>query len=95
MLKGNSRGTGHIEGGSDPLGRNGNITYLGAWLNQSALIRIISEACFDAGISTRNMPEGLRIRETATERFWLNYSAKNVEFENRQIPSAGVLREPL
>ncbi|MCH2094791.1 MAG: Beta-galactosidase C-terminal domain [Rhodobacteraceae bacterium] len=39
------------------------------------------------------MAEGVRIRDTQTERFWFNYSAVPVTIEGRTLPPAGVLRE--
>ena len=36
------------------------------------------------------LPEGLRVRDTATHRFWFNYDSAPVSYEGRDIPAAGV-----
>ena len=57
--------------------------------------RVCAAACARSGIATRELPEGVRCRETATERFWFNHRAEPVTFEGRDLPAAGVLRDVL
>ncbi|MCG6882690.1 MAG: beta-galactosidase [Silicimonas sp.] len=71
------------------------VSYVAGWLDGAAMARILAAACARAGIETRDLPEGVRCRETATERFWFNYGATEAEFEGRALPPAGVLREAI
>jgi beta-galactosidase len=80
----------------DPVAmRTGQQTYVGGWLDDIALRRVLLRACDDAGIQTRALPDGVRIRETAQERFWFNYTASKVELDDIMLEPAGVYREPL
>ena len=40
-----------------------------------------------------DLPGGLRVRDTATERFWFNYDAETVTYEGRSFEPASVTRE--
>ncbi|MBL9053456.1 MAG: hypothetical protein JNN02_06970, partial [Tabrizicola sp.] len=42
------------------------------------------------GIETDPLPEGLRLRDTATHRFLFNYNAVPVDWAGVTIPAAGV-----
>jgi len=46
-------------------------------------------------IETMVLPQGIRTRTTASERFWFNRLSVDVHFNGATIPAAGVLREPL
>ncbi len=73
----------------------GHVTYVGAWLDQLAWRRVIGRACAAAGIDTLNLPDGLRIRTCAAERFWFNYNTRPVTFNGIHLEPAGVLRQSL
>jgi beta-galactosidase len=75
--------------------RTDNVTYLAGWPDEDAAVRILDALCERAGVAVMEMPEGLRVRETDTERFWFNYGAEAVQYEGRVLEPAGVLREPL
>ena len=71
-------------------------TKFGAYVGDAAALdRLIGELCARAGVETRAMPVGVRLRETGRERFWFNYGAEPVETEAGTIPAAGVLRTGL
>ena len=70
-------------------------TYCGGWLDDAGLDRLIALLCDKSGIATRALPEGVRVRQTATEEFWFNYSATAAETEHGLLPPAGVLRRQL
>ena len=57
--------------------------------------RSVRDAVERAGLKARTLPEGLRVRKTATHRFWINYSAEDITHDGRVIPSADVLWEEL
>jgi len=73
----------------------GSLTYVAGWLDEAGFDRLIREITDRAGLAVRPMPEGVRIRDTSTERFWSNYSDKTVTTEAGDLPPAGVLRQPL
>ncbi|WP_292287460.1 beta-galactosidase [Marivita sp.] len=94
-----------IEGAGDPVletetGRPvalafGGLTYLAGWLDRAGFDRLVAQTAARAGVATRPMPEGVRIRDTGTERFWFNYTAETVKTDAGDLPPAGVLRQPL
>jgi beta-galactosidase len=78
----------------DPVAmRTGTQTYLGGWLDEAALQVFLREACNTAGITTIDLPDGVRIRDTGSERFWFNYNADAVTCHGHTIAAAGVIRE--
>ncbi|MFD1342169.1 beta-galactosidase [Litorisediminicola beolgyonensis] len=83
------------ETGAPVAMRRGATTYLGAWLDEAAMIRFVADWLAEAGVETMTLPEDIRIRDTATERFWFNHGPETVETEVGPLPPAGVLRQPL
>ncbi len=83
------------EAGAPVAMREGRQTYCGGWLDAAGLDRLIATLGAAAGLSLRQMPEGIRTRRTATEEFWFNHRAEAVETEVGILPAAGVLRRPL
>ena len=79
--------------GTPAVVEGGNVTYVGGWPDQVAWKRILGRVCTRQDIETRDLPDGLRIRQTGSERFWFNYTDKEIRFEGRTLPAAGVLRE--
>ena len=83
------------ENGTPVSLRQDNIRYLGAVLDVAGWIRIFQSACATAQIETMVLPQGIRTRTTASERFWFNHLSVDIHFNGTTIPAAGVLREPL
>ena len=81
--------------GVPALVRAGGLHYLGGWPDEVALARILTHMATEAGITTRDLPDGLRLRDTLTHRIWLNYGPAPVEIDETEIPAAGVHRVPL
>lgn len=75
--------------------RFGSLTYLAGWLDGAGFDRLVNDIADRAGLAVRPMPEGVRIRDTDTERFWFNYTDKTVPTEAGDLPPAGVLRQTL
>ncbi|ETX28360.1 beta-galactosidase [Roseivivax isoporae] len=75
--------------------RAGRITYMTGTGDAQALDRLVADLCSRAGIATRALPEGVRVRETAAERFWFNHGAAPAETDIGVLPAAGVFREVL
>lgn len=72
--------------------RAGKITYCGSILDQAGfrlLARMVAE---QAGLETIQLPEGVRLRDTATERFTFNHNAHVVEFQGQVLGPASFTR---
>ncbi|MQQ10171.1 beta-galactosidase [Epibacterium sp. SM1979] len=69
--------------------------YCGAWLDEAGFDALLQKVAGPAELTLRNLPEGVRIRQTATEEFWFNYGASTVETEAGSLPAAGVWRRLL
>ncbi|KIC51125.1 beta-galactosidase [Tateyamaria sp. ANG-S1] len=67
-----------------------HVTYMGGWGDDAVHMRLIKTLL--PGLETERMPEGVRRRDTGTERFWFNYSDRPVQVEGQELPAAGVLR---
>lgn len=75
--------------------RAGNLTYLAGWPDDAGWQPILKELCGRAGVPTRDLPPGLRCRDTVTERFWFNYDSTEITWDGLTIPAAGVVRQSL
>ncbi len=69
------------------------IVYVAGWCDGEALDRLLRPLCEAMGLTVLDLPSGLRVRETETERFWFNYNAFDAEYSGRKLPAAGVVRE--
>ena len=80
--------------GAAAILRAGRVLYMGGWPDETARDRILGGLCREAGIGTRRLPDGLRLRDTETHRFWFNYAPEPVTVDGATIPAAGVLWVP-
>ncbi|MHA7874429.1 beta-galactosidase [Roseivivax sp.] len=83
------------EAGQPVAMRGGRLLYMGGWGDAAALDRLVAWMADRAGVALRVLPEGVRCRETATERFWFNHNAEAVETEVGVIGPADFLVEEL
>ncbi|MEO1798766.1 MAG: beta-galactosidase, partial [Pseudomonadota bacterium] len=81
------------EDGAPALVRAGKLHYLAGWPEPEAFARIIRDLARAAGLTPMDLPEGLRLRDTATHRVWINYGAEAITHEGRTIGGADVLWE--
>lgn len=58
---------------------NERAYYVGAWLDQMALSRLLKEICANCGIETLDLPDGLRRRVAEGGTFWINYSTDEAQ----------------
>ncbi|MGU9963068.1 MAG: beta-galactosidase [Candidatus Halichondribacter symbioticus] len=65
--------------------------YIGAWLDDTALIRVLTDMAKHAGITTEPMPEGLRKRHTAWGDMLVNYNDYDVDFNGMCVKACDVL----
>jgi beta-galactosidase len=80
--------------------RYGHVRYLAAWPAAELATLILSQAARDAGLSTHDLPAGIRLRRTADHCFAFNYGASLAELPatvggeavlgSRTLPPAGV-----
>lgn len=74
--------------------RAGGTAYIGGWPDPELWDRIIQAETARAGVETVALPEGLRIRDTATHRFYFNYGPETCQFGDVELPPAGVHWHP-
>ncbi len=72
-----------------------HIRYLAGWPDDPTFDQIIQDLCEERNLATQSLPDGLRIRETATHRFIFNYAPEPQDWHGTTIPPAGVHWEPL
>ena len=84
-----------LRDGSPAVTRSGRTTYVAGAVDTFGWQRILAPILERSGVGTDDLPDGLRTRRTATERFWFNYGAEEVSHKGRKLPPAGVLREPI
>lgn len=59
--------------------QHGDIRYCAAWPDRSLLDLLVERIAGEAGLDLTQLPEGLRLRRTATHTFAFNYSAAPVD----------------
>ena len=79
-----------LQSGEAVLVGTEQLQYLAGWPDQVAMQRILGRVCALAGVPTRVLPEGIRVRETASHEFIFNYNSRPTVFEGRTIDAAGV-----
>ncbi|MEY1554225.1 beta-galactosidase [Yoonia sp. R2331] len=70
------------------------LRYLAGWPDDATWDSIVGGLCDAADLTTFALPEGLRIRDTATHRFVFNYAPQPQTWNDTVIPAAGVHWEP-
>ena len=73
----------------------GRIAYLAGWPDAKALDRIVRREATARGLPVLDLPSGLRVRDTATHRFWINYAAEPLACNGRTVGPADVTWEPV
>ncbi|MFK7761785.1 MAG: beta-galactosidase [Roseobacter sp.] len=68
----------------------GKTTYIGGWPDATLWDRLVAQAAKKCGIDTLHLPEGIRLRDTPTHRFYFNYGPKPCHFEGMTLLPAGV-----
>ncbi|MDC0737655.1 beta-galactosidase [Cognatishimia sp. SS12] len=79
--------------GEPAVMRSGQLSYVAGWADVAGWRAILTPLCQEAGLTVLDLPGGLRLRDTASERFWFNYGAAPINYEGRQFAPASVLRE--
>lgn len=94
-IEGSSETLLRTESGAQVAMRQGNLTYMAGWGDGAAMDRLVALIGNAAGLELRQLPKGIRTRDTATERFWFNHTTEAVEVEGEMLPAAGVRRVAL
>ncbi|MFB3077404.1 MAG: beta-galactosidase, partial [Lysobacterales bacterium] len=81
--------------GAAVLVHSPKISYLAGWPDQQAFQRIINRMCDAAEIQTMHLPEGVRVRNTANEKFWFNYNASEIRIDGIELGPISVTRVAL
>ena len=83
-----------VDGAAVVVGQDGvqdKRFYIGAWLDDTALVRVLTGMAKRAGITTEPMPEGLRKRHTAWGDMLVNYNDYDVDFNGVCVKACDVL----
>ena len=94
-LEGRAEAEMTYEDGAAFMMRSENTYYIGGWPDKTLWDRIIFSASNSCGIKTLHLPEGLRMRDTKSHRFYFNYASEEADFTGISIPPAGVHWEPM
>ena len=81
--------------GAPALLATGNLHYLAGWPDATLWDRLIDTLARQGGLKPTQLPEGLRLRDTATHQFAFNYGPDPVTWRDREIAAAGVAWWPL
>lgn len=89
-LEGEAEAELSYEDGTPFLMRTGQVSYIGGWPDATLWDRIIVDATVACGVKTLELPDGLRIRDTQSHRFYFNYAPEPLSFDGIELPPAGV-----
>ena len=68
-----------LDDGRGVVFANGNLRYCAAWPDRSLLDLLVERIADEAGLGLMNLPEGIRIRRSASHMFAFNYNAHAVD----------------
>jgi beta-galactosidase len=71
------------------------LHYIAGWPEAETYVDIIETLAKTAGIPTQRLPEGLRVRDTETHRFWFNYAPNKITYQGKTIKPADLVIEDL
>ncbi len=71
-----------------------HLRYLAGWPDPDTFAAIIRDLCAEVGLEALDLPDGLRLRDTATQRFYINYAAEPVTWDGITIGGADVAWRP-
>ncbi len=94
-LEGNAPVLAKTASGQPAIMGSDHLRYLAGWPDPDTFDMIVSATCAELGLTTTKLPDGLRVRDTDTHRFYFNYTTAPLTWEGTTIPAAGVHWEPL
>lgn len=81
----------HTADGAPIMARKGRVHYLGGWLDAEGYARVLGRLATGAGLVTREMPEGVRLRKTQDRILVMNYNAQPVDTDWGRLAPASYL----
>ncbi|MGC1497049.1 MAG: beta-galactosidase [Sulfitobacter sp.] len=81
--------------GSVVVSAHESLNYLAGWPDPVLWDRIIKALAQKTNLTLTPLPDGLRLRDTATHRFAFNYAPEPVQWQGQDIAAAGVAWWPL
>ncbi len=81
--------------GATIVAAHNNLHYLAGWPDDALWDRIILTLAQKTDLILTPLPDGLRLRDTATHRFVFNYNPGPVQWQGHEIAAAGVKWWPL
>ena len=94
-IEGNAKVAMRGEDGASVLLENGPLHYLAGWPDAALWDRVIVRLAAQRDLALTTLPEGLRLRDTATHRFAFNYAPEPVTWQGKTIAAADVAWWPL
>jgi len=92
-LEGDAEAMRRTESGQPAIAGAGHLRYLAGWPDDETFFDIVTGLAVEAGLRPRDLPDGLRLRETAHHRFVFNYSSEPQDWQGTTLPPAGILWE--
>jgi beta-galactosidase len=90
-LEGSAAAHWQTQDGRPAVVKSGNMTYLAGWFDDDTLFELVCETCADLGIEVTDLPDGMRIRDTDSHRFYINYAPEAQTHDGLTVPAAGVV----
>lgn len=75
--------------------KNGGQLYLGAALDHESYRSLFRKMCDLANLPTVELPDGVRVRDTKTERFWFNFDTIAHQIGDMDLTPLSVKRMPV
>ena len=73
--------------------RAAGLHYMAGWPDAPTYVDILEQMAGTAGLTTQRLPEGLRLRDTESHRFWFNYAPEKISYKGKTIEAADMLIE--
>ncbi|WP_293451615.1 beta-galactosidase [Planktotalea sp.] len=71
------------------------LHYIAGWPEADTYVEILEGLATTAGIPTQRLPDGLRVRDSETHRFWFNYNPSEITYQGKTLKAADLLIEDL
>ena len=93
VLEGSAPVTLRTDLGTPVAMSNGTLSYVGAILDGEGWRGVLRALCERADIAIIDLPNAVRVRDTATERFWFNFDTVAHEVEGKKLAPVSVTRQ--
>jgi beta-galactosidase len=90
-LEGDAEVTLETQAGKAAVVVQDNLKYVAGWMDSTSLKKFLKEICIEQSIEICDLPDSVRIRDTASIRFYFNYGDEAFSIGEVSIPAAGVV----